>query len=175
MKLTLLVFLHAFLCLPVLAQQRTDKDLADLRGPVHVVRTTTFHTEKTGKTVKEIIHSEIVETYERQGNLIEKRDAVGTYSSKSLFSRAAQGSRVEKIIDLPLDPAAPPPPIVPGPGERGEAFLTLVTTYQFDPEDKRLEATTHRRSGQLLQVDPYLFDEKGWLVEYARKDRPEDA
>lgn len=55
MKLLLLVFLNTLLCLPVLAQQKTDKDLDDLRGPVRTVRTTFIHeVKKAGKPVKKM-------------------------------------------------------------------------------------------------------------------------
>jgi hypothetical protein len=176
MKLSLLVFLNAALCLSVFAQQKTDKDLDDLRGPIRTVRTTvTYEIKEAGKTVKKDVVSERSETYDRQGNLIERSDGGQLSTGKSLFSRDAQGRRVEKMTPDPPNPNDPPPPKLPGGQVRDDAFLTFDTTYQYDPEKRRLEATTHRRNGQLLQIDTYLFDEKGWLVEHARKNRPEDV
>jgi hypothetical protein len=176
MKLFLIGVLNLVFCLPALAQQKTDKDLNDLRGPIHTVRTTTtYEVKEAGKTVRKDVISERLETYDRQGNLIERSDSGQLSMGKSLFSRDVQGRRVEKMTPRPPNPNDPPPPALPGGQERDEAFLTFDTTYQYDPEKRRLDATTHRRNGQLLKIDTYLFDEKGWLLEHARKNRPEDA
>jgi hypothetical protein len=179
MKSLLFVFLNTALCFSAFAQQKTDKDLNDLRGHVRTVRTTvTYEVKEAGQTVKKGVSSEILETYDKQGNLTEISVPGGMYPVKRLFSRDAQGQRVERYLDLPPDPAAPPPPPppkLPGGEVRGDDFLTFLTTYQFDPAKRRLEATTHRRSGQLLQIDTYLFDDKGRLLEHARKYRSEEA
>ena len=170
MKRLFLVTIHVALGLLVFAQQKTDKDLNDLRGAVHTVRTTvTLEVKEAGKTIKRDTYADSVDTYDRQGNLIEKNGKNGVNLSQSVFSRDAQGRRVEKMADAPPDPLAPPSPAVPGGGARNADFLTFITAYRYNAEKRQLEATTHRRSGQLLQVDTYLFDEKERVLEYSRK------
>ncbi len=155
---------------PALAQEKIDKDLNDLRGAVHTVRTTvTLEVKETGKTVKRDTYADGVDTYDRQGNLVEKNGMNGMSLSQSVFSQDAQGRRIEKMIDASSNPLAPPPPAVPGGGARNTDFLTFITAYKYDAEKRQLEATTHRRSGQLLKVDTYLFDEKERVLEYSRK------
>ena len=178
MKLIALIILTTFLSLPASAQQKTDKDLNDLRGTVHTVRTTvSYDLKKAGKVAEKGSETERHETYDRQGNLSAKRSIFGTSADRSLFSRDAQGNRIEKLTVLPSpDPNAPPSPPPPTHPERDkEGFLDFITAYQFDAAKNRLEATTHRRSGELLWIDTYTFDEKGRLIEHARKDKPEDA
>lgn len=162
-----------FLCLPILAQQKTDKELNDLQGPVQIVRKTTYFATKTGKTVKKGVQSESTETYNRQGNLIEKRSVFGQMSaSKSVFHRDADGNRIEKLTILPSPPNPKMPPPPPAPAGTGSDVLEFKTTYQFEPEKNRLTATTYRASGELLQMDVYGFDDKGRIVEYARQHGP---
>ena len=178
MKILLLVTLHVAFCLPILAQQRPDKNLNDMRGAVHTVRTTvSYDLKKAGKVAEKGSETERHETYDRQGNLSAKRSIFGTSADRSLFSRDAQGNRIEKLTVLPSpDPNAPPPPPPPAHPERDkEGFLDFITAYQFDAAKNRLEATKHRRSGELLWIDTYIFDEKGLLIESARKDSTEAA
>lgn len=170
MKLIALIILTTFLSLPASAQQKTDKDLNDLRGTVHTVRTTvTLEVKEAGKAIKRDTYADGVDTYDRQGNLVEKNGKNGMNLSRSVFSRDAQGRRVEKMVNVSPNPLAPPPPAVPDGGERNTDFLTFITAYKYDAEKRQLEATTHRRSGQLLQVDTYLFDEKERVLEHSRK------
>ena len=172
MKIALFISLYALWFFSDLAQQKTDKDLNNLRGTVHTVSTTvTLEMKEAGKAVKRDTEIDNLEVYDRQGNLVEKKGKAGLNLSQSVFSRDAQGRRIEKMVDVPRNPLAPPLPAVPGGGERNADFLTFITVYQFDAEKNRLEATTHRRSGQLLWIDTYIFDEKGLLIEHARKDR----
>jgi hypothetical protein len=156
------------------AQQETDKNRNDLQGPVHIVRTTIYFTVKTGKTVKRGVQSESTETYNRQGDLIEQRSTFGQSSAhKSTFRRDAEGNRIEKLTVLPIapNPNQPPPPPPPM-GSGGDGVLECKTTYQYDPEKKRLTATTHRKSGELLKTEVYRFDEQGRIAEYAQSDGP---
>ncbi|NOT61171.1 MAG: hypothetical protein HOP19_13210 [Acidobacteria bacterium] len=169
MKILWLAFLSTSLALPILAQQKTDKNMNDLRGAVHTISTTVIlETKEAGKTVKRDADIDNSEVYDRQGNLVEKKAKAGLNLQQSVFSRDAQGQRIEKMADGPPNPLAPPRPAVPGGGERNADFLTFITAYRYDAEKRQLEATTHRRSGQLLQVDTYLFDEKERVLEHSR-------
>lgn len=173
MDVTLLGFLTIALCLPILAQQKTDKDLNDLQGAVHIIRSTIFLEEKTGRTVTKRIQSEYTETYNRQGNLMEKLSVFGQQiAHKSIFSRDAEGNQIEKLIQLPMpsDPNTPPPP--PAPKGAGADVLEFKTTYRFDPEKRRLEAIQYRKNGELMKTDVYLFDDQGHVIEHAQKDGP---
>jgi hypothetical protein len=157
-----------------LAQQKTDRDLNDLQGPIHIVRTTIYFTVKTGKTVKRGAQSEYTETYNRQGNLIEKQSTFGQSSAhQSMFQRDADGNRIEKstILPVPPNPKLPPPPPPPM-GSGGDGVLEFKTSFQYEPENKRLTATTHRKSGELLKTEVYRFDEQGRIAEYAQSDGP---
>ena len=58
------------------------------------------------------------------------------------------------------------------PRRGADDVLEFKTIYQFDPEKNRLEATTHRKSGELLKTEIYLFDEQGRIAEYAQSDGP---
>jgi hypothetical protein len=173
MNFVLYVFFCSLLCLPIFAQQKTDKELNDIHGPVHIVHTMTYFTVKTEKTIKKGIQSESTETYNRQGDLIESRSGFGMSASKSTFHRDANGNRIEKLTILPPspNPKMPPPPL--SPAGTGADVLEFKTTYQFEPEKKRLTATTHRASGELLQMDVYVFDDRGRLAEHARQDGPD--
>ncbi len=153
---------------------KTGKDLNDLRGPVHVVRTTIYFATKTGKTVKKGVQSEHTETYNRQGNLIEKRSTFGQSSAhQSVFQRDADGNRIEKstILPAPPNPKLPPPPPPPM-GSGGDGVLEFKTSFQYEPENKRLTVATHRKSGELLKTEVYRFDEQGRIAEYAQSDGP---
>ena len=53
MKLVRFIFLNTAMGLSIFAQQKTDKDLEDLRGAVHTVRTkVSYELKEAGKTVK---------------------------------------------------------------------------------------------------------------------------
>ncbi|NOT59944.1 MAG: hypothetical protein HOP19_06925 [Acidobacteria bacterium] len=176
MKILLTTFLSVLLVPQSLAQSKPDKYLNDLRGTVHTVRRTdTVEVKETGKPLKTDNIVEFIETYDRQGNLAEKKSTAGLNLQQSVFSHDGQGRRIEKMADVPPNPLAPPRPAVPGGGERNADFLTLITTYRYDAEKRQLEAATKRLNGQWLWIDTYLFDEKGWVIERARKDKPEDA
>ena len=176
MKFLLMIICHTLFCCFAFAQSKTDKDLEGLRGAVHTVRTmVSLEVKETGKTIKRDTYADGVDTYDRQGNLVEKNGKNGMNLSQSIFSRDAQGRRVEKMVDVPSNPLAPPPPAMPGGGERNADFLTFITAHKYDAEKRQLEATTHRRSGQLLQVDTYLFDEKERVLEHSRKYSAESS
>jgi hypothetical protein len=159
--------------LAAIAQPTTDKYLNYQQGPVRTVRTTIYFTVKTGKMAKKGVQLETTETYNRQGNLIERRSIFGQMSAtKSVFHRDAEGNRIEKVTILPI-PANPKlPPLPPAPMGGGDDDLEFKTTYHFDPEKKRLEAMTHRKSGELLKTEIYLFDEQGRVAEYQQTSGP---
>lgn len=173
------MILLALLCLPInlvaIAQQKTDKYLNDLQGPVHIVHTTIYFVTKTGKTVKKGVQSKYTETYNRQGNLIESRSGFGMSASKSTFHRDADGNRIEKLTILPSSPNPKMPPPPPAPVGTDSDVLEFKITYQFEPEKNRLTATTYRAAGELLKMDVYIFDAKGRIAEFARQDGPKVA
>jgi hypothetical protein len=48
----------------------------------------------------------------------------------------------------------------------GDGVLEFKTSFQDEPENKRLTATAHRKSGELLRTEVYRFDEQGRIAEY---------
>ena len=173
MKLVAFIFLGSIFCLSPNAQQKTDKEIKDLQGNIHVVRSTIFYEVKTGKTVKKGIQSESTETYNQQGNLTEALSIFAQQlAHKTTYSKDAEGNRIEKMAVERLLPRANEPPPPPAPMGSSDDVLEFKTTAKFDSKENRLETITYRKSGELLHTKIYLFDEKGRVIEESQKDGP---
>ncbi|NOT61170.1 MAG: hypothetical protein HOP19_13205, partial [Acidobacteria bacterium] len=175
MKLLLPVIWAAVFCFSALAQSKTDKDLEDLRGAVHAVRTmVSYELKEAGKTVKKGRQSDDFHTYDREGNLIEKKETIGPIRSQSFFSNGINGERIEKRYPILRDSKGRlPRGVVPGGGgngEREEEFMILNTTYQFNADQQQLEAITRWRNSKGGQLDTYRFDAQGRVIEFTRRN-----